>query len=206
MRSFIVAAALVGFAGQAQAEIFDGGFVGIHGGYENSSIDTGKILDAAGLPGTVNGKSSGNATIGIVLGYDFAATQDFVVGAELGASFSTGSNRQVAVLDDDPTVPIGLEYKSKALYEISARAGYVVSDSTMLYIRGGYANSKLTTVATIPGDPPERVKGNNNGWLIGAGVEYALSEQFKARVEYKHYELKGPVTRDQALVGVGYAF
>lgn len=50
------------------------------------------------------------------------------------------------------------------------------------------------------------VRGNNNGYVVGGGVEHALGDKLTARIEYKHFELKGPVTRDQLLVGFGYGF
>jgi outer membrane immunogenic protein len=88
--------------------------------------------------------------------------------------------------------------------EVTLRAGIMAGEKTLVYARGGYANSKLK--ATFPGTIQDPVKGNNNGWLLGGGVEHALSDKISARLEYRYFNLKGPVSRNQAIIGLAYHY
>ena len=100
---------------------------------------------------------------------------------------------------------MNIEYKSKALYDVTLRAGALVGDKTLIYARGGYANSKLTANITSS-TSNSVVKGNNNGFLLGGGIEHVFGEKFSARAEYRYINLEGPITRNQFLVGLGYHF
>jgi outer membrane immunogenic protein len=47
------------------------------------------------------------------------------------------------------------------------------------------------------------------GWLVGGGVEYALTEKVSARLEYRYSDFGnngGDYERHQTLVGVTYNF
>jgi len=95
----------------------------------------------------------------------------------------------------------------KRSVDLSVRAGYLVDPQTLVYARGGYVNQRETTVvATIPAT---YASGNQNGWMLGAGVERALTTNVTARVEYRYTDLSegnGKWDRHQVLAGVAYHF
>lgn len=199
---YIVAAMLA--TTSAQAEVFNGGYVGVTGGYERNSVDSTKLFIENGYPtASTDKKSVSGATLGLNVGYDSKVSSNFVVGGEFAVTFSTSTNKQLVKISPAAT-PVAIDYKSRASFELTLRAGMLLSEKTLVYVRGGYANSKLK--ATFPGTITDPVKGDNNGWLAGVGVEHALSDKISARLEYRYFDLKGPVSRNQAIVGVAYHF
>jgi outer membrane immunogenic protein len=198
-----VVAAMIA-APAAQAEMFNGGYVGVTGGYEKNSVDSTKLFVDEGFPSaSTDKKNVSGASLGLNAGYDVKTASNFVFGGEFAVTFSTSTNKQLVTLT--PTsAPIAIEYKSRASFELTLRAGLMAGEKTLVYARGGYANSKLK--ATFPGTISDPVKGDNNGWLVGAGVEHALTDKISARLEYRYFNLKGPVSRNQAIIGVAYHF
>ena len=78
----------------------------------------------------------------------------------------------------------------------------------MFYARGGYVNSKLKATFNVPAGvtTPAPVAGNNNGFLLGAGVEHGFSDKISARAEFRYFNFKGPISRNQLVVGLAYHF
>jgi outer membrane immunogenic protein len=207
MKKYFCAAVALLAAPAAHAETFNGGYIGVQTGWEQSKVDSVDLLSTAGL-GTVtsDGSKASGATIGISLGYDARVFDSLVVGAELAGNYSTKSNRQQINVSSAPGVPINIEYAPRMTYEVTGRVGVLASSNLLLYVRGGYVNSKLKSTISTAGTAPTIVSGNNNGWLAGAGAEYAVSDKFTTRLEYRHMDFEGPVSRDQIQVGFGYHF
>ncbi|HQR91671.1 MAG TPA: outer membrane beta-barrel protein, partial [Caulobacter sp.] len=98
---------------------------------------------------------------------------------------------------------------------IRARVGYAF-DRVLPYITGGVAYGK-TDFGTIYGTSTSET---NWGWVIGAGVEYAFTNNITAKLEYLYIDLDGSTytipstlgsiqadTNTSALkVGVNYKF
>ena len=207
MKYYLAAALAMVACAPAHAEVFNGGHIGIQAGAESNRIDSEAAFAGQGLGSVaVDKKSQTAATIGITLGYDSVIGDSFVLGGEIAGTFSTGGNRQTLLFSSAPTSPVNINYKSEFTLEATLRAGFLVGHNTLLYARAGYANSKLKSDASSGGVSLGNISGNNNGIVFGGGVEHALSEKISARLEYKHFEMKGPVTREQVIVGVGYSF
>ncbi|MCC2096171.1 MAG: porin family protein [Hyphomicrobiales bacterium] len=70
------------------------------------------------------------------------------------------------------------------LGSIRARAGYAF-DRALIYITGGFgfADWKYRTITF-----GTQVGGNNVGWTLGAGFEYALTNNWSVKAEYLHYD------------------
>ncbi len=90
-------------------------------------------------------------------------------------------------------------------FDISARAGYFVTEKALLYVRGGYADIRTrTSTATNM-----VTTSNLDGWLAGGGIEYAVTDHINARLEYRYTDAgsKGSThERQQVLVGASYRF
>mgnify|MGYP003538825522 FL=1 len=201
MKSFIFSAALAlavaapGINAAATAASFDGPFVGVTAGFNNDKVGPG-LEGAAPLNRSIDQDS---AVFGIFAGYDKLVAPRVVIGAE--ASFTIGAddklegNRGAAAVTIDP----------EHAFDISARAGYLVTEKALLYVRGGYANIRArTSVGNI-----EVASENLDGWLAGGGVEYAITDHINARLEYRYIAAGSngsSYERQQVLVGASYRF
>jgi outer membrane immunogenic protein len=190
--SMLVGAALVALAAapamaQSSADApFNGPYVGVQAGLNH---DIAINSDKDSFVG------------GVFAGYDHEVAPNIVLGAEggfsLGASDRIGaSGPNAATLDPDYS------------FDVSARAGYVVGGNTLLYVRGGYANTRASFGRTVNGARFSD-KNSYDGWFVGGGAERKLLDNVSARIEYRFadYDANGyDFKRHQALVGVAYRF
>ncbi len=75
---------------------------------------------------------------------------------------------------------------------LDARAGIAV-DRALLYVIGGlaYTDNRHRTFETPPGGgglTDATFRQGRVGWNVGAGVEYAFTPNWTARVEYRYYD------------------
>src|SRR3546814_19660714 len=64
----------------------------------------------------------------------------------------------------------------KRSLDLTARAGYLVTDNTLLYARGGYTNARVRT--SFDGAAGFRsATENRDGWMVGGGVERRSEER-----------------------------
>jgi outer membrane immunogenic protein len=197
--SVILATALAApFASAAFAAPFSGPYVGAQVGWQNE-----KMRDLKSSLGTVPVDDRVNSvTGGIFAGYDKTLNERFVLGAEAGLDFASDDEAQASVL--------GTSYSVDPKYSIdlTARAGYLVNPQTLLYVRGGYTNARTrTTVTNALGIQAD--SDNQDGWLAGAGVERAISNNLSARLEYRYSKLTagdGKDQRNRVLAGLSYRF
>jgi len=127
-----------------------------------------------GWGGGTGGKDFGNVSGGLVggtVGYNYQIGQ-FVVGLE--------GDWDWADLTKSGTNNFGY-YKNKAddLVTVRARAGYAI-DRALLYVTGGYAG--VDDKISLPGSYSSSEW--RNGGVIGAGLEYAFTNNISAKAEY----------------------
>jgi opacity protein-like surface antigen len=70
---------------------------------------------------------------------------------------------------------------------LSGRAGYAWGP-WLLFFKAGMAVGQNRYVLNSPGLVAARPKATAPGWLIGAGLEYALSANWSAKVEYNYID------------------
>ncbi|WP_324749238.1 outer membrane beta-barrel protein [Sphingomonas sp. LY54] len=198
MKRFIlpVAAAVLatGAASSAAAEPFNGPYVGVQGGWSQNDL---------GSPSTPQGivnvdRSDDAVSGGVYTGYDLKVSPRVVLGAEAGVQFGANDSITRGNVTVDP----------KRSIDLTARAGYLVNDDTLLYARGGYTNTRVRTAIEEPAGI-RSATANRDGWLVGGGVEHALSDNVSARAEYRYSDLGdggGKFDRHQALFGISYRF
>lgn len=194
----IAAIALLGAAAApAQADTFDGPYVGVTAGWERSEI--ADHINARPITGDA---SRDALVLGGYAGYNVKATDRIVIGAEAG--FSATVDDQTRAASAGKSLTIDPRYS----FDLSARAGYLVTDKALVYVRGGYANTRVrTTLDGLTG--PVTASDNLDGWQVGGGLEYAISDRISARAEYRFSDLGsngGQYDRHQTLVGVSYDF
>lgn len=113
----------------------------------------------------------------------------------LEASYSAGSVKgsNNGPLDDVYTT------KFNDVVLAVGRLGYAW-DRLLVYGKGGYAGAsvKITQTDPTPGDDSGSARKWHNGWTLGAGVEYALANNWILGVEYNYVDLQ---TKNYTLVG-----
>jgi outer membrane immunogenic protein len=187
-----------GLGATAHAEPFNGPFVGAQAGW--SKDDLGKPSN--GLGGVAIDRSRDSFSGGVFAGYDQKLSPRVVVGAEAGVQFGADDS----IVRDTGVTRVTLDPKRSL--DFTARAGYLVTDNTLLYARGGYTNARVRTSIEDAGGF-RSASDNRDGWLVGGGIERAISDNVSARLEYRYSDLSeggGKFDRHQALVGIAYRF
>jgi len=196
--SFGAAVLSVSLSPAVSAQTFDGPFIGAQAGW--TQHDAGTFSTRLGYIAAV--RSHDAVSAGVFAGYDHQIGSRFVIGTEVGLDFG---------IDDRFTRDTGAALVSvdpKRSIDFTARAGYLVTDNTLLYARGGYTNARFrTSIKDASG--LRSASEDRDGWLVGGGVEHAFTDRISTRLEYRYSDLsdgRGKFDRHQALVGVAYRF
>jgi outer membrane immunogenic protein len=157
------AAAVAAPAMAQDAERFNGPFIGGQLGWQQDR----QTLTV----GTLEAKNNASGlSYGGQLGYDFRLGGSTVLGLE---AFMTGRTGQTEFDDFD--------LRQGRTFGATARLGYLLDESGLLYARGGWANARFTA-----DDGVDRVSENRDGFTVGAGYERYLSDNVSARIEYNY--------------------
>jgi len=139
------------------------------------------------------------------IGYNWQAS-NFVFGLEgtisgLDTRGSVLNNVFGAGLDDL------FSWRADWMATITGRAGYAVSNN-LFYVKGGYAgvNNRLSVVDLVPTTGTGSQTQWHNGWTVGAGWEYGITQNWIVGLEYDYSAFE---RKSYQLVGVSagtYAF
>lgn len=150
---------------------------------------------------------------GLYAGYNHQFQNNIVLGAEADANFS---NIQGSTACPNPT----WSCKSKLQWysTVRARAGYAF-DRILPYVTGGVAYGDIRTQTKNAGGTHFGSSKGRVGYTVGAGVEYAITDQISARIEYgftnfgkKNYVVDGGLnvgSRQRVhtvMIGISYKF
>jgi outer membrane immunogenic protein len=160
------------------------------GGNLGGGWNRGNVVDSAFGVNFTNGNSTSFLGGGQVGGnYQIGA---FVIGAEAVFDWFANNNNS----DNGTTVPGGAILRVSAndrwVTTVAARFGYAW-DHALFYGKAGggwvgAGNFAVTNVGT--GASVAFNNGNTNtGWLVGAGVEYAFTQNWTAKLEYDYLAL-----------------
>ncbi|HBF29094.1 outer membrane protein [Rhizobium sp.] len=177
----------------APAFSWAGGYAGIQGGYGWAD---GKFSDS-------NGTSKSNfdgGRMGAFAGWNFDVGNNIILGAEGNLDYdwnkhTTGTS----------------SFQTDLSGAVRGRAGYAV-DKALFYVAGGWtaANGKLK-------DSTQNIDDSKmmNGWTVGGGVDYAVTDRIFARGEYRYNDygsktfgnsVSGDFKQNVINVGVGMKF
>lgn len=181
-----VALVAVGAAPSLAASPFDGAYVGAMTSYSKD--------DSAGKPAGID---ADGWQFGGYTGYG-QTFDGFYFGAEAELSGST--------IDDTATIgTVTTKYKVNESYGLAARAGYLLSDTVLLYGRAGWQRTNFeATLGT--GASRINIDDTLDGVRVGGGLEFALTDNVLARVEYNHTNYEQDVKDNQIRFGVAYRF
>jgi len=147
-----------------------GFYVGANAGY-----GWGDVNGNGGVAFTNTGDLDGFVGGG-QLGYNYQIGQ-FVLGLEAdiqGADLSTGNSLG------------GVRVKTDYYGTVRARAG-VAFDRFLPYVTGGWAYGNVKT--SIPALAFSTDQSHTSGWALGGGLEYAVTNNLVAGVEYMYVDL-----------------
>lgn len=158
---------------------------------------------------------------GIGAGYDYAVTPKIIVGAEVNLDFSTASDVPFSAFLNE-------EFHSDFLnprreIELSARAGYTLNASTLVYAKVGYVNGGFKAHGHVhtegSDDYSDATKSKKrDGLRLGVGAETLLGDGMYAKIEYRYTDYKDAnwadeygseswqLQRHQVLAGLGIRF
>jgi len=111
---------------------------------------------------------------GLYAGYNYQFTPNFLAGAEGDFQFSSAEG-------DKRLGGLRIKTRDQWLASIRARAG-VTFDRFLVYGTGGVAFAGFETEAR--GSSSETK--NKVGWTVGAGVEYAITDNLIGRLDYQY--------------------
>lgn len=191
----LIGAAFAAFAPAAamaqEAETWTGGHVDAIVGWDKFSNDDPAI---SSTPTNKDG-----VTYGGQVGFDYD-TGSVVLGLE--GEYADSSVKECST---GGTTTVCLK-AGRDLYA-GARVGVAVGDnrSTLLYLKGGYANGGYTVESTTAGTTTS-ADFDDDGYRVGVGVEQRLSSNLTAKVEYRYSDYGDFNTRNQVVVGMGLRF
>ncbi|GAA0317169.1 porin family protein [Sphingomonas oligophenolica] len=190
LASAAMAAAAAATPAFAQDSTFTGPRIEANVGYDSVHADD----HVAATPNSIDA-----ARLGIAAGYDVGIGKVVTIGVEGGIGWALGDGRSYTSGATTVTADTGRDI------DVSLRVGARVAPRTLVYAKGGWANSEFHgTVKT--GATSVSARSDEDGWRIGLGVEQMLGEHVYAKAEYRYTDYGDDVTRHQALVGIGYRF
>ena len=194
MRSFILPLAAIGAlsaATPALAQPVAGPYVGVQVGLDNYELQDADVFVAGDK---FDGFSGNGAVGGVYAGYDIPLGDTLFAGVEVNASLSG------AKMAYDDTVD-SLTLKAKETFGASARLGAMLNNSTALYAKAGWANTKF--------------KANLNGFtdsddedalVLGGGIETRIGANTSLRLEYNYADYDDYLKNNQIKAGVAFRF
>ena len=165
----------------AYASIFQGLYFGANVGYGWGNSE--HFYNRNNNHGTAT-QELGGLIGGVTAGYNYLVSPNVLVGVEADLGL-------MDVSADDKVIFDGHLWKSRFgpwWGTARARAGYLFG-RTLAYGTGGLAFMQVDEVGY--GDAPGQTAWNSSsrtGWVIGAGLEHALSSTMTAKVEYLHLD------------------
>jgi outer membrane immunogenic protein len=156
------------------------------GGSLGAAVALGTVNDLSGSlygVGATGDNHNVGAIIGANVGYNFQAG-NLVYGLETDISYNTAKS-VIAVYNVTPDDY--LRSSSNSLITARARVGYAF-DRTLAYVTGGLAVSNLNVSATgnfgfLSDYGTAGVSGWRTGWIVGAGLEHAITQNWTVRAE-----------------------
>jgi outer membrane immunogenic protein len=162
---------------------------------------------------------------GVQAGYNFQFDNRLVLGIDADASFGNlKSGYTAGFSDEDIELSFGHQLELRSFGTVRGRVGYAF-DRVLPYATAGlgWARTELdfSNDVTMGGMPvissAASDKQTLTGWTVGAGLEYAITDNITAKAEYlytdlgsKDFDLGTPVSADLTLqtvkFGLNYKF
>jgi outer membrane immunogenic protein len=170
-----------------------GFYVGIDGGY-SWGTSNGTLTTAAGVPLAPYSYGVNGPFAGGFIGGNYQFNQ-LVVGVEgdWQRSRLTGNSQELAPLGAAGVFPGGPFIISTTITDygsLRARVGFAF-DRFLAFGTAGWAfGNPSLSYALLRSAPFVTNGGNSSGWTVGAGVDYAFTDNVFGRIEYRYTNLE----------------
>ncbi|MFB9951364.1 outer membrane protein [Rhizobium puerariae] len=142
---------------------WSGPYAGLHGGYAWGEGD-------ATTAGGGGSDSFDGGRFGGFVGYNWQFSNGFVAGVEGDLNYDWNENSYTGGFDMDTGFSGG----------VRARVGYAF-DRALLYAAGGWTMTNISVDGSGVNDDDTL-----NGWTVGAGLDYAFTDNVFGRIEYRY--------------------
>jgi outer membrane immunogenic protein len=154
-----------------------------------------------GFGGTTD-NNDGRFLGGVQIGADYQFSPNWVIGVEGQYSWVGNNNTNILFAG----TPYGYNLNQKGLASVTGRLGYTWGPA-LLYVKGGWAYQDATeTLFVAPGAaiPAFATTTKDNGYTVGAGLEYMFTQNWSGKVEYQYYDFGNTtITGPAALTAFG---
>jgi outer membrane immunogenic protein len=140
----------------------------------------------SGFGGTSD-NSDGRFLGGVQAGADYQFAPNWVIGVE-GQYSWVGSNNTNIVFGGVGT-GYGYNLNQKGLASVTGRLGYTWGPA-LLYVKGGWAYQDATETLFVTAGLPTAfaTTTKDNGYTVGAGLEYLFTQNWSGKIEYQYYD------------------
>ena len=179
-----------------------GFYAGVNAGYGWGDSDLTVTPDTPGffsgaldLAGFGRSSNEGSFTAGGQVGYNYQIGAA-VIGAEADLNYINLNDHYVATRSvGGVTETLQAGHKVQWFGTMRARLGFTPTERMMVYATGGVAFGSVKSHSSyvLTGVPSDAFVGSNSdtrwGWAIGAGAEYAFTNNLTTKVEYMYVDL-----------------
>lgn len=149
------------------------------GAWVGSACIDGTLTDNSGTPGGTFEMSGCGGKGGVLAGYNHQF-ENFVLGIEgdWGMSGRVATNEEAGV---------DFAFAMDNIATLRGKFGFAFDD-TLLYVTGGgaYVTGDVDGIISAV---PDHINGDHWGWTVGGGVEHALTDNFRLRLDYLYTQL-----------------
>jgi outer membrane immunogenic protein len=169
-----------------------------------------------GLSTNIDGQAGGGILASVHGGFDYQVMPQAVVGL---LAEGTWSNMSGTMSVSVPGANATINSRADLGLALLARAGVLVTPSSLVYLTGGYAGQNFrTTGSAAAGSALANFTNDEyfNGWTVGGGLEKLLRGGWSAKLEYRYSQFEskyvpaGNVTIQPfihtARIGLSYRF
>jgi outer membrane immunogenic protein len=174
-------------------------YVGLNAGYAWSGSNNARhqgdaatfaLINAGQIPAGFSNQRDG-FTGGAQIGYNHQIGR-FVIGVETDINY-LGAKETSAFVGAGGAIGA---FSSEQTYlgTLRARLGFTPMDRLLIYGTGGLAYGDVDMTATFTNPAIGAIRGGSRsetkyGWTLGAGAEYAFTNNWTAKAEYLYYDL-----------------
>ena len=171
-------------------------YLGLEGGWGWGGEDFTDNSATGIPPGTAINQQPTGEIFGGIFGYRYQTGQ-FVFGVEGTAAWA---NLRDAV---SPSATVTDNFKLHSLYTATGQVGWAFNQA-LPYLKGGWAGSSVnTSIVTTAGGLASQTQ-TDNGWTVGAGLDYAILQNLVLGVEYDHIDLNYSAFQVIGILGKTY--
>ena len=148
------------------------------------------------------GQHDDKFSYGGAVGFDGVIDDKIVIGPEFSYWRARGANMVVT--------PAGAGVNDKSFRELNAgvRVGYLFTPKLLGFVDGGYTSDfqRESSTGTIRHGGAFYRRTDSDGYQVGAGAEYALTQMFFVDVQYKYSRYHDNTAHERLMVGGGVRF